>query len=298
MDSTTTRSNRNQPSTPGGDAAVAVVLRPRALNGSSLVRARLSNSHFTFLLQLSSPSSSISTSLLSSLKRTKAAKAAALWPPSRKGNTDTDSPTPGNYSGAVGAWCAAESTTVFGGGRPTTAISPWLFPMQPPGFRYRRGEILAIVVLFIIYYYYYFYFSSSSRDEGSVGWLLPQFFSGVGSAGARGLALARALPAGFFLTSWRWCRRGAVAAPPRLASGPPPALVCFGALPPFCFWSRRHAGRGSRQLPLLYGGASGERGSGERPKRASAWLGRPACLLDGTHSACVRCDVRDPKCIR
>jgi len=59
-----------------------------------------------------------------------------------------------------------------------------------------------------------------------VGWLLPQFFSGVGSAGARGLALARAFPAGFFLTS---CRRGAVAAPPCLASGPPPALVRFGA---------------------------------------------------------------------
>ncbi|ELR19586.1 uncharacterized protein ACA1_197460 [Acanthamoeba castellanii str. Neff] len=41
--------------------------------------------------------------------------------------------------------------------------------------------------------------------------------------------------------------------------------------------------------------ASGERGGDERPKRAPARLGRPACLLDGTYSACqtIR-HARDP----
>lgn len=113
-------------------------------------------------------------------------------------------------------------------------------------------------MLGIVGSFFYLFYLYTRDEEGSVGWL--PFFSEVGSAAARGLALARALFAGFFLTSCHWCRRGAVAAPARLASSPPPALVRFGALLPppslllLLVQARRQAclrGCGSHQLPSL-----------------------------------------------
>lgn len=98
-------------------------------------RSELCRTHTLPFFSNWAPSSSISTSLLSSLKRTKAAKAAALWPPSLKGNTD--SPRPGTTAAPLlrGARRRAPPSSVT---PPTTAIWPWLFPMQHAGFRYRR----------------------------------------------------------------------------------------------------------------------------------------------------------------